>query len=40
MIELFTYKIVTDQPMENIAKKVQQECDNFKFTLLITYNYH
>ena len=40
MIEMFTYKLETDQPIEKIAAKVQQECDNYKFALLKTYNYH
>lgn len=40
MIDMFTYQIVTDQPIEIIANKVQQACENYKFALLHTYNYH
>ena len=40
MIDMFTHQIVTDQPIEIIANKVQQACDNYKFALLKTYNYH
>ena len=40
MIDMFTHQIVTDQPVEKITNKVQQECDNYKFALLHTYNYH
>ncbi len=39
-IEMFTYKLETDQSIEKIAAKVQQECDKNKFALLQTYNYH
>lgn len=40
MIDMFTYQIVTDQPIEIIVNKVQQACDSYKFALLQTYNYH
>lgn len=40
MIDMFTYQLVTDQPVEVIANKVQLACDNYKFALLQTYNYH
>ncbi|MCL4549824.1 MAG: DUF302 domain-containing protein [Bacteroidetes bacterium] len=40
MIDMFTYQIVSDQPIEIIANNVQQACDNHKFALLKTYNYH
>ena len=40
MIDMFTYQLVTDQPIEIIANKVQQACDNYKFALLQAYNYH
>ncbi|MDP3148785.1 MAG: DUF302 domain-containing protein [Ignavibacteria bacterium] len=40
MIDMFTLKVISDQPIDIIAKKVQTECDNYKFALLTTYNYH
>ena len=40
MIDMFTYKIVSNQSIEKIADRVQTECDNYKFALLKTYNYH
>ena len=40
MIDLFSLKIVSNQSIEKIANKVQTECDNYKFALLTTYNYH
>lgn len=40
MIDMFTHQIVTAQPIEKIADKVQQACDNYKFSILQTYNYH
>ena len=40
MIDMFTYKIFSDKSIDMIAEKVQTECDNYKFALLKTYNYH
>jgi uncharacterized protein (DUF302 family) len=40
MIDMFTLKVISNQPIEKIANKVQTECDNYKFALLTTYNYH
>ncbi|PKP12887.1 MAG: hypothetical protein CVU08_08180 [Bacteroidetes bacterium HGW-Bacteroidetes-3] len=40
MIEMFTLKLESDQPIETIAQKVSGECENHKFALLQTYVYH
>jgi uncharacterized protein (DUF302 family) len=40
MIEMFTYKITSNQPIEEISKKVPEACEKHKFALLTTYNYH
>lgn len=40
MIEMFTYKTISDQPIEQIAERVPQECEQTKFALLHTYVYH
>jgi len=40
MIDMFTYKLETNVSIEKVTAKVQQECDNYKFALLTTYNYH
>jgi len=40
MIDMFTYKITSNQSIDKIANKVQKECDNNKFALLQNYNYH
>lgn len=40
MIDMFTYKLESNQSIEKIAAKVQKECDKNKFALLQTYNYH
>ncbi len=40
MIEMFTLKISSDQSIEKISSKMQQECENHKFALLQTYVYH
>ncbi|OFX57876.1 MAG: hypothetical protein A2066_04530 [Bacteroidetes bacterium GWB2_41_8] len=40
MIEMFTYKITSNQPIEQIAKKVSIACEQNKFSLLYTYAYH
>ena len=40
MIDMFTLKVISDESIEKIANKVQTECDNYKFALLTTYNYH
>ncbi|MDO9274435.1 MAG: DUF302 domain-containing protein [Lutibacter sp.] len=40
MIEMFTLKLESNQPIETIAQKVSVECENHKFALLQTYVYH
>ena len=40
MIGMFTYKIISNQSIDGVADKVQMQCDNYKFALLKTYNYH
>ena len=40
MIEMFTLKLESNQPIETIAQKVSGECENHKFALLQTYVYH
>ena len=40
MIDMFTYKIISNQSIDRVADKVQTQCDNYKFALLKTYNYH
>lgn len=40
MIEMFTYKIISNQSIEEISKKVPEACEKHKFALLTTYNYH
>lgn len=40
MIEMFTYKIVSNQSIEQIAQKVPEACEQYKFALLHTYVYH
>ena len=40
MIEMFTYKIISNQPIEQISEKVPTACEQNKFALLQTYVYH
>jgi len=40
MIEMFTYKIVSKQPIEKVTEKVAGACEQYKFALLYTYVYH
>jgi uncharacterized protein (DUF302 family) len=40
MIDMFTVKVISDQSIAKIADRVQQECENHKFSLLQTYNYY
>lgn len=40
MIEMFTLKLESKQPIEAIAQKVSGGCENHKFALLQTYVYH
>lgn len=40
MIEMFTYKLVSKQPIEQIAQRVPEACEQYKFALLHTYVYH
>ena len=40
MIDMFTYKIVSNNPIGQIAEKVATACEQNKFALLHTYVYH
>ena len=40
MIEMFTYKIISNQPIEQISEKVPTAYEQNKFALLQTYVYH
>jgi uncharacterized protein (DUF302 family) len=40
MIDMFTYKIVSNQQIVRIAEKVPAACEQNKFALLQTYVYH
>ena len=40
MIDMFTYKIISKQPIEQITEKVPAACEHNKFALLQTYIYH
>ncbi|HJV77046.1 MAG TPA: DUF302 domain-containing protein [Paludibacter sp.] len=40
MIDMFTYKIVSNQSIGQIAQKVPEACEKYKFSLLQTYAYH
>lgn len=40
MIEVFTYKIISNQPIEQISERVPTACEQNKFALLQTYVYH
>lgn len=40
MIELFTLKLESSQPIETIAQRVPSGCERHKFALLHTYPYH
>lgn len=40
MIEMFTYKIESNQPIEQVTLKVPSACEENKFALLQTYIYH
>ncbi len=40
MIEMFVYKIITNQPIEQLAEKIPAACEQNKFALLYTYVYH
>jgi len=40
MIDMFTYKIVSNQHIERIAEKIPAACEHNKFALLQTYVYH
>lgn len=39
IIEMFTYKIVSNQPILQIIQKVPEACEQHKFSLLQTYVY-
>ena len=40
MIDMFTYKIISKHPIEQITEKVPSACEQYKFALLQTYVYH
>jgi len=40
MIEMFTYKIISNKPIEQVSEKVPLTCEKYKFSLLQTYVYH
>ena len=40
MIEMFTYKINSNLPIEKVSEKVPSACEKYKFSLLQTYVYH
>lgn len=40
MIDMFTFKVISNQSIVKIAEHVQAECENHKFSLLQTYTYH
>lgn len=40
MIEMFTHKISSKQPIEKVIEKVPAACEEKKFALLQTYVYH
>jgi uncharacterized protein (DUF302 family) len=40
MIEMFTHKILSKQPIEKVIEKVPAACEENKFALLKTYVYH
>ncbi len=40
MIEMFTHKILSKQPIEKVIEKVPAACEEKKFALLQTYVYH
>jgi len=40
MIEMFTYKVISNQPIGQISEKVFATCEQNKFALLHTYVYH
>ena len=40
MIDMFTFKIVSKQSIEQIRQNVPEACEKYKFSLLQTYVYH
>jgi len=40
MIQMFTYKVISNQSIEQIAERVPTACEQNKFALLYTYAYH
>jgi hypothetical protein len=40
MIDMFTYKIESNKPIEQVTSKVPAACEESKFALLQTYVYH
>jgi uncharacterized protein (DUF302 family) len=40
MIDMFTYKIISNQPIGKTSERVPSACEKHKFALLQTYVYH
>ena len=40
LIDLFTYKITSNQPIDKIPERISDACEKHKFSLLQTYVYH
>ncbi len=40
MIDMFTYKLISKESIDEITQKVPAVCEQNKFALLQTYNYH
>lgn len=40
MIEMFTVKLESDLPIDQVASKVETACQNHNFSLLQSYDYH
>jgi uncharacterized protein (DUF302 family) len=40
MIEMFTYKVISNKPIGDISANVPSTCEQYKFALLQTYIYH
>lgn len=40
MIDMFTYKIISNQSIGKVSEKIPSACEKYKFALLQTYVYH
>lgn len=40
MIDMFTYKIISNQSIGKVSEKIPSACEKYKFALLHTYVYH